>query len=570
MKLQPGLPAIGTQVDGRYELLDLLGKGGFGAVYLARQISMDRNVALKILLSQALNMDEMVQRFKREVMAIRNLSHPNTIQIYDFNKSSGGFLYYAMEAVKGPTLKEVIKTDGPISPERVKRICRQILKSLSEAHASRIVHRDLKPANIMLAEMHGEVDFVKVLDFGIAKLLDTEDGEEELTNAGVLIGTISYMSPEQISSKNIGATTDIYALGLIGIEMLSGQSVFAKSGKWEILNKQISSDPIDVPEFIKNDPIGQLFVKAVSKNPAERFQNAVEMIRAFDETQAKTTPLAQRGWSDSLPKKGIKASSISQSGPISVSGIQTPSPTPIFNVVSESFALDELPTMISDSNIILESHSQQLSQETHSALLTNEFEAPDKKPLVAVIAFVGVAALCLLLGFVFIGGEEEMKSEPLPTKTKEVVADTKNSPPLQEIKKVERAEETEIALSGPTGAEIYSEDNLFLGILPRPVFVSKPTTFRIQAEGFLTKNIVLSPSSSSKMEVLMDAEKSKTAKKVRRPKNSIRPKQKNKKPRTIKVTKPTESTKPTQVKKPRKPSNGWAPIKKKVKVKAWD
>merc|ERR1711974_308614 len=133
-RVMQGLPEIGEVLDDTYEITEQLGQGGFGAVYLARQMSMDREVALKVLVAHAMKVDEMIQRFRREVMAVRNLSHPNTIRIYDFHDGADGVLYYSMEYVKGPTLKDIIK-EGPISPSRVKHILRQILKSLSEAHS---------------------------------------------------------------------------------------------------------------------------------------------------------------------------------------------------------------------------------------------------------------------------------------------------------------------------------------------------------------------------------------------------------------------------------------------------
>ncbi|MFU8806442.1 MAG: serine/threonine protein kinase, partial [Bradymonadaceae bacterium] len=145
-----GLPQPGDVLDGTYEIHSLLGKGGFGAVYLARQINMDRDVALKVLVAAGPKFEEMVKRFRREVMSIRNLTHPNTIRVYDFRDEPDGLLYYTMEALKGMNLKEIVVDSGPISPRRSRQILRQICKSLSEAHSYGIVHRDLKPANIML------------------------------------------------------------------------------------------------------------------------------------------------------------------------------------------------------------------------------------------------------------------------------------------------------------------------------------------------------------------------------------------------------------------------------------
>ena len=253
----------------------LVGTGGFGAVYLAKQISMDREVALKILVANAMNVDEMVKRFRREVMACRNLGHPNTIRIYDFRDRPDGILYYTMEYVDGPTLKEIIE-EGPLPPRRVGHILKQICKSLAEAHSFGIVHRDLKPANVMLANIAGETDFVKVVDFGIAKIVDDSDSEDkdQLTNAGVLVGTLNYMSPEQIQGGDITPVSDLYALGLMSIEMLMGRGVLAGTGRWEVLHKQISDEPVDIPQEVLDSPLGPVLQKALEKQASNRYPKA--------------------------------------------------------------------------------------------------------------------------------------------------------------------------------------------------------------------------------------------------------------------------------------------------------
>ena len=312
-----GLPKIGDVLDGTYRIESELGRGGFGAVYLARQMSMDREVALKILVAHAMKVDEMIRRFRREVMAIRNLGHPNTIRVYDFRDRSDGMLYYVMEHIKGPTLKEVIK-EGAMPPARVHRILRQVLKSLAEAHDFGIVHRDLKPANIMLAQMHGETDFVKVLDFGIAKIMDGDDDEErdQITSAGVLVGTLNYMSPEQIAGGQITGASDLYALALIGIEMLSGKSVFEGTGRWEILHKQISDEPVEIPQIVLDSPLGPVFRKALQKRPQQRYPRAEEMLAALDAIGPLSLAPLVEGESTEAEVDEVP---VSRSGPISMS-----------------------------------------------------------------------------------------------------------------------------------------------------------------------------------------------------------------------------------------------------------
>lgn len=292
------LPQIGEIVDGTYELTGVLGRGGFGAVYRARQLNMERDVALKLLTASGPKFGEMVKRFRREVMAIRNLTHPNTVTIYDFHDDPEGLLYYTMEALNGQTLKAEVRENGPLSPKRLRHVLIQVLKSLSEAHSYNIVHRDLKPSNIMLVEMHGETDFVKVLDFGIAKMLhdeaDDEEHMEQLTSAGVLVGTLKYMAPEQISGEDLGAYTDLYALGLIAVEMLTGESIYSGSGRWEVLRQQVSDEPVDIPDAVLHSSIGPILRQCLNKNQQERYRTAQELLddlNALDSTRLEDYPL---------------------------------------------------------------------------------------------------------------------------------------------------------------------------------------------------------------------------------------------------------------------------------------
>ncbi len=285
-----GLPNIGDVIDETYRVTKKIGQGGFGAVFLARHIHMERDVALKMLLAHGPNPEEMVERFKREVLAIRSLAHPNTVRIFDFRDSiEGTHLYYAMEYLKGVNLKDLLKAEGSQSPRRVHHIARQVLKSLAEAHSYGIIHRDLKPANIMLVDMYGEDDFVKVLDFGIAKIMESEDDENDpLTSAGMLVGTLQYMSPEQIKGEPLGPFSDIYALGLICAELLAGQSVFAGTGRWEVLQKQVSPDPIELPPKMEHTPLGQVFRRALSKDPEQRYRAAEDMLADLDTIEPRS------------------------------------------------------------------------------------------------------------------------------------------------------------------------------------------------------------------------------------------------------------------------------------------
>jgi serine/threonine-protein kinase len=192
---------IGSVIDGRFEVMEKLGEGGMGAIYKARQLSMERLVALKILLRNRRGDPISVERFRHEAYLASRLRHPNAVVIYDFGQSGDGLLYIAMELLTGQNLKDRLRAAGALSVVKAVRIIRQNLRPISQAHRMGLIHRDLKPANIFLTTVEGNPDFVKVLDFGVAKLMAVHDRVTEgyqggLTVAGKIYGTPNYMSPE--------------------------------------------------------------------------------------------------------------------------------------------------------------------------------------------------------------------------------------------------------------------------------------------------------------------------------------------------------------------------------------
>jgi serine/threonine-protein kinase len=275
--LQPG-----DVLDDSYEIVEFISKGGFGAVYRARQLSMDRDVALKLLIPGAQpDFEGLVKRFRGEVKAVRNLRHPNTVQIYDFHESNDGQLYFTMEYLEGRSLRDMLKNGEALSPKRTANILAQSLKSLAEAHSTGIIHRDIKPANIMLVDMYGEDDFVKVLDFGIAKAVEdgpTSGGDEPLTRTGYLVGTVRYMAPERIAGDPAGAYSDIYSLGLVGASLLVGRPLLGNSSRLEAMQIQMSAQPLPIPEPVRSTALGPILDRALQKSPKHRYQSAEQML----------------------------------------------------------------------------------------------------------------------------------------------------------------------------------------------------------------------------------------------------------------------------------------------------
>jgi serine/threonine protein kinase len=281
-------PTFGDTIAGRYQILSQLGVGGFGAVYKGRDERMARDVALKMLLPHLAAMDGISNRFIQEATLINKLTSPHTIRIYDYGSTDEGALYIAMELLHGCELEDVLQKKGPIPPDQVVQITLEVLDSLAEAHRHSIVHRDLKPSNIFLSEMGRRKDFVKVLDFGIAKLLDdAPDSDVEssgpvkkLTATGQTLGTPYYMAPEQIRQGRINPNTDIYALGLIVIEMLTGQVAVGQHSHSpiEIVMIHANADPIPMPAWIESSALGPIIRRAVEKDTSLRYQRAEEMI----------------------------------------------------------------------------------------------------------------------------------------------------------------------------------------------------------------------------------------------------------------------------------------------------
>lgn len=292
---------LGREILGRYRLVKLLAEGGMGRVYLAEQAvgSVQRQVAVKVLRKQLGRDKQLMTRFAREAETLVRLTHPNTVQLFDFGALSDGTLAFAMEYVKGHSLAFELHK-GPVSVPRTERLLAQICGALEEAHESGIVHRDLKPDNLLIADRSGQGDFVKVLDFGIAKV--AEDGERKntkLTQQGMIIGTPPYMSPEQFSGEAIDARSDIYSLGVIAFEMLTGHLPFVANTPWEWASKHLTASP----EALRPDPQRGLSAAharaieaALQKRPEERPQSVhafLDMFTTRAGASAVTLPLAK-------------------------------------------------------------------------------------------------------------------------------------------------------------------------------------------------------------------------------------------------------------------------------------
>ncbi len=281
-------PLLGRVFQDKYKIIKLLGEGGMGAVYVGEQSlgQHTRKVAIKTLHAH-LSRDEKVRdRFQREVGTLATLEHPNTVQVFDFGTSPDGVLYIVMEFVQGRSIADHLEKEGAMSAARVEKILAQICGSLAEAHGKGIIHRDLKPDNIILTERAGQKDFVKVLDFGIAKRSGEADrNEKQLTQQGMVLGTPPYMSPEQFTGQPLDARSDIYSLAVMAYEMLTATLPFDAKTAWEWATLHMTAAPKAIeatpngaalPESMRN-----AVMRALAKDKEQRFANINEFNDRF-------------------------------------------------------------------------------------------------------------------------------------------------------------------------------------------------------------------------------------------------------------------------------------------------
>ena len=267
---------IGAEVDARYRVMELIGEGGMGKVYLAEHIEIGKRVALKVLHQSYSRMPDLVERFRREARAASKIGHPNIVDVTDSGTTADGSVYFVMEYLEGVELGSVIERQGAIDIARALKIAGQICRALQAAHREGIIHRDLKPENIYLITRDGAADVVKVLDFGIAKTTEAEAARERrLTSPGMAMGTPEYMAPEQAAGRPADARTDVYALGAIMYEMVTGLPPYSGDNFMEILTKKATIDP-PPPITVRAElpiQVSDLVMASMARNPDDRPQS---------------------------------------------------------------------------------------------------------------------------------------------------------------------------------------------------------------------------------------------------------------------------------------------------------
>ncbi|MEW6577738.1 MAG: protein kinase [Chloroflexota bacterium] len=301
-----------SQTLGNYEIVSKLGKGGMATVYRARQVTMQRDVAIKVMSADLAADPEFVARFEREAHVIARLEHPRILPVHDFGHE-GELFYLVMRLIEGESLYYRLKR-GPLPLKTAARLIGQIGEALDYAHAEGVIHRDLKPNNILIDQW----DNLYLMDFGLAKMMASA---QSLTQSGTVLGTPAYMAPEQWRGEPVDARTDVYALGIILYEMVAGRTPFESDTPFTLMYKHINDAPPPLRDALPDLPeqVEAVILKALAKNPDDRYQSAGDMARAFNEVVRMA---------GSLPQRARKPDDQAASPEAAVAGPQTPILTP--------------------------------------------------------------------------------------------------------------------------------------------------------------------------------------------------------------------------------------------------
>jgi hypothetical protein len=292
---------VGTVIDGRYRLEVMIGSGGMGGIFRARREGLERRVAIKILHPQVSSDPMVAKRFEREAYSASKLDHPGIVRVSDYGTTDDGISYLVMELVEGTPLTSLLTE--PMAPSKAAALAVEILEALDHAHRNKIVHRDLKPDNVLVAKNSSGKQVLKLVDFGIAKILEDKKTQERLTQTGFVYGTPHYMSPEQAAGGTVDHRADLYALGLMFYEMLAGHKAFRALDPVSLIRKQVTENHQPLPDDVPAE-LRKVVDRLLQKKADDRFENAREAIRHIS--------AARRGLEDLPAAKPAAAEAIGE------------------------------------------------------------------------------------------------------------------------------------------------------------------------------------------------------------------------------------------------------------------
>ena len=287
-------PLLGKLLGDRFLVQERIGHGGSGTIYKAEHVTLRRKVAIKVLHDQLSRDDLAIERFRREATTVAEIDNDHIVEIHDFGRTPDGRLYLAMELLEGETLDQVLERESRLPIDQIVDVITQLDEALIEAHAIGYVHRDLRPRNIYLAKRRGRANFVKLLDFGLAKIVESEAGAAS-TSLGMTFGDPKYMSPEQAQGDRIDRRADIYQLGCIAYEMLTGAPPFTGGRVFDVLSRHVSEAPRPVGELRADTPawLEAVVMRCLAKPPEERFATVSRMVEALHQGQTTGAVMAE-------------------------------------------------------------------------------------------------------------------------------------------------------------------------------------------------------------------------------------------------------------------------------------
>jgi tRNA A-37 threonylcarbamoyl transferase component Bud32 len=475
-------PLIGQVLDGRYQIVNVLGEGGMGIVYKARHVTLNKNLAIKVLKAEVSKNQEVVERFRQEAQSATAIGNHHIIDISDFGVLADGSTYFVMEFLDGVSLTKAIEPGKPLKASRTIHIAKQLCRALGAAHEAGIVHRDLKPDNIYLIKRGGDADFVKVLDFGIAKV---GGAKSKLTQVGQVFGTPHYMSPEQCAGTAVDRRTDVYALGVIMYEMASSRVPFDADNLMGILTKHLYEEPVkphtlpppvDVPPALES-----VIMKCLAKKTDVRYQSMQEVLADLEAVEQGLTPTAV---ADEVRRNTKGAVGASGTGRYDTGN-------------SSALTMD-----------------------------VGDIALPKKNITGLVIGGVGVLGLIAAAVIFFSGGDDkgEVKPEPgTPAVTQPAAANPEPKPEVAEDKAAENKvpepppppppppPPVQVALkTKPESVDVYA-DGALIGhtplTLPRPGEGQKPLEIVLRADGYKDLPLRITQYTQEKLSVELDKEK---------------------------------------------------------------